>query len=121
MTVNILIVEDEGIVALDLEQKLKSLGHTVIGLVSSGEDALKAVRKDKVDLIFMDICLKGKLNGIQTALMIKKEWDIPIIYNSAYSDFRTRENIKENSHDEYLVKPFDDAQLQEAINTILKL
>ena len=120
MPIKILIVEDEGIIALDLEQKLDILGYDVIGIVSSGIDALNFVKCNKVDLIFMDIFLKGKINGIQTALIIKKELDIPIIYNSANSDFKTRENIKETEHDAYLIKPFDDAQLQKAINNVLK-
>lgn len=120
MTVNILIVEDEGIVALDLEHRLKLLGHNVIGIVSSGEDALKTVKSTVVDLIFMDIYLKGKLNGIETAILIKKDFDIPIIYNSANSDFKTREEIKKTDH-EYLVKPFDDTQMKKAINNSMKL
>ncbi len=119
--VNILIVEDEIIVALDLEQKLKSLGHNIIDIVSSGEDALKAVENNEIDLIFMDICLKGELSGIETAILIKNESDIPIVYNSAYSDFKTREKIKKTDNYGYLIKPFDDIQLQRAINDILKL
>ncbi|OEC88786.1 MULTISPECIES: response regulator [Methanobacterium] len=121
MTINILIVEDEGIVALDLEQRLNSLGHNVSGIVASGEEALKAVKNSKIDLILMDIHLKGQLNGIETAILIEKDFNIPIIYNSANSDSKTLKKIKKTDHYEYLVKPFDDNKLQKAINNILKI
>ncbi|MEL7669384.1 response regulator [Methanobacterium sp.] len=121
MVIKIMIVEDESIVALDLEQRLNSLGYEVICKATSGEDALKLVKTNKIDLILMDIILKGKLNGIETAILIKKEFNIPIIYNSANPDFKTREEIKKTKPYEYLIKPFEDHHLQKAINNILKI
>lgn len=121
MAIKIMIVEDESIVAWDLEQRLNLLGYEVICKAVSGEDALKLVKTNKIDLILMDIILKGKLNGIETAILIKKEFNIPIIYNSANSDFKTREEIKKTKPYEYLIKPFDDHHLQKAINNILKI
>ena len=121
MVIKIIIVEDERIVAWDLEQRLKSFGYEVVGIAASGEDALNLVKTNEIDLILMDIILKGKLNGIETAMLIKEEFDIPIIYNSANSDFKTREEIKKTKDYEFLLKPFDDNQLQTAINNILKI
>jgi Response regulator receiver domain. len=69
----------------------------------------------------MDIILKGKLNGIETTMLIIKEFNIHIIYNSANSDFKTLKEIKKTNHYEFLLKPFDDNQLQKAINSILKI
>lgn len=120
MTIKILIVEDEGIIALDLEQRLKILGYEVVGIASSGLDALKLVKNNKVDLIFMDIFLKGKLTGIETAMLIRENFNTPIVYNSANSDFKTREEIKKTEPYEFLIKPFNDIQLQKAINNSLK-
>ncbi|MEL7668913.1 response regulator [Methanobacterium sp.] len=119
MTIKIIIVEDESIVAWDLEQRLKLLGHEVVGIAASGADALNLVKNNKVDLILMDIILKGNLNGIETAILIKKDYNIPIIYNSANSDFKTLEEIKKTEPYEYLVKPFDDTKLKKAINNAL--
>jgi CheY-like chemotaxis protein len=121
MVVKILIVEDESIVALDLEQRLTILGYKVVGNVYSGLNAIKFLIDSEVDLILMDICLKGKLNGIETAIIIRERLDIPIIYASANSDLKTHELIKKTEPYEYLIKPFEDNQLQNAIINCFKL
>ena len=121
MVIKIIIVEDENILALDLKQRLKLLGHEVIGIAATGADALKLVKNNEVDLIFMDIHLKEKLNGIETALLIKEEFDIPIIYNSANFNSNIINELKKTENYKYLTKPFDDIQLQNAIKSILKL
>lgn len=115
--INVLIVEDESIIALDLKQRLNLMGHNV-NTTSSGEDALKIVEENKIDLIFMDIQLDGVLNGIETAIQIRNSFDIPIIYTSAISNL-TREEIKQTRPYQYLIKPFNDSQIQTAINNCL--
>ena len=117
--VNVLIVEDESIVAWDLKERLESMGHNVVGTVRSGEEALKIVEKVKVDLVFMDIRLAGVLDGIETAVQIKNNFNVYIIYISANSDFTTHNEIKQTRPYQYLIKPFDDFQLQIAINNCL--
>lgn len=119
MMVNILIVEDESIVAWDLKERLKSMGYNVIDTVRSGEEALKVVENNKVDLVFMDIRLAGVLDGIETAIQIKNNFNVSIIYISANSDFTTRNEIKQTKPYQYLIKPFDDFELQIAINNCL--
>ena len=121
MTIKIIIVEDESIVAWDLEQRLTLLGHEVVGIAASGADALNLVKNNEVDLIFMDIILKGNLNGIETAILIKKDFNIPIIYNSANSDSKTHEDLEKTEPYEFLIKPFCDIQLLKAISNSLKL
>ncbi len=116
---NILIVEDEGIVAWDLKERLELMGHNVINTVGSGEEALKIVENNKVDLVFMDIRLAGILDGIETAIRIKNNFNVSIIYLSANSDFTTRNEIEQTTPYQYLIKPFDDFQLQVAINNCL--
>ena len=118
-SVNILIVEDESIVAWDLKERLELMGHNVVDSVRSGEEALKIVEKVKVDLIFMDIRLAGALDGIETAIQIKNNFNVSIIYISANSDFTTRNEIKQTKPYQYLIKPFDDFELQIAINNCL--
>jgi len=119
--VNILIVEDEGIVAMDLELMLKVMGYTVIDSVPSGEEALKIVENSEIDIVLMDIYLKGELNGIETAIQIRYNFDIPIVYTSANTDLKTHPLIKQTEPYEYLIKPFTDFQLQQAIDKQLKL
>jgi Response regulator of citrate/malate metabolism len=122
MAIKIVIVEDEAIVAMDLEQRLKIMGYEVVGIAAKGVDALNLVKNNEVDLILMDIILKRNLNGIETALLIRKEnMSIPIIYNSANPDFKACKDIKKTKPYKYLIKPFDDIRLQKAIKSILKL
>ena len=71
--IKILVVEDENIVALDIENRLKNLGFTVLPVISSGEEAVEKAYEYKPDLILMDILLKGKINGIDAA---KKSWEL---------------------------------------------
>ena len=118
-SVNILIVEDESIVAWDLKERLELIGHNVVDSVRSGEEALKIVENNKIDLVFMDIRLAGVLDGIETAIQIKNKFNVSIIYLSANSDFTTRSEIEQTKPYQYLVKPFDDFQLQVAINNCL--
>ena len=119
MTINILIVEDESIVAWDLQERLESEGYNVISTVRSGEEALRIVENSKVDLVFMDVRLAGVLDGIETAIQIKNNFNISIIYISANSDFTTRNEIRQTRPYQYLIKPFDDFQLKIAINNCL--
>lgn len=106
------------LVAFDIKQRLESMNYKVIDMVSSGEDALKIINSE-IDLVLMDICLEGELDGIDTAIQIKANFNIPIIYSTAYSDLKTRKKIEQTEPYECLIKPFDDIQLQTAINNSL--
>lgn len=116
---NILIVEDESIVALDIKDKLERLGYTVLAIVSSGEEAIEEVKKATPDLVLMDIVLKGEIDGIETARRIRDDFDTPIIYLTAHSDERTLKRAEITGHFSYIIKPFADEDLQNAIETIL--
>jgi CheY-like chemotaxis protein len=115
----ILIVEDQRIVARDLSLRLQRLGHTIAGTVPSGEAAIDHVAKDRPDVIFMDIMLEGPLDGIEAAQRIREFCDAPIIYMTAHSDKATRERAGHVETQGYLVKPFDDEQLTDAIGAAL--
>ena len=80
----ILIVEDQKIIALDLKKSLKNRGYEIAGICDNAEDAIKLTEENHPDLILMDIMLNGKLNGIETAELINKEYNIPVIYHSSY-------------------------------------
>lgn len=113
--IKILVVEDSSIVALDIQHSLQNLGYEVIGIASSGEEALKKVRKTLPDLILMDIKIDGKYDGIETAARIKENHDIPIIYLTAYSDQDTLTRAKITEPLGYIIKPFEEQELHTVI------
>jgi len=108
---DILIVEDERIVAEDIRMNLHSLGYNILGVVSSGEDAIEKVEKNNPDLVLMDINLKGIMDGIEAADQIRSRFDIPVVYLTAYADEKTIERAKITEPFGYIIKPFDDKGL----------
>ncbi len=85
----ILIAEDEGIVARDIQATLERLGYSITGTAASGEEAVNMARYNHPDLVLMDIVLKGSIDGIEAARHIRDELDIPVIYLTAYADEET--------------------------------
>lgn len=114
-----LIVEDEAFVALDLQDILQRLGHDVIGIAVSGEDAVKSVTQNPPDLILMDVSLAGELSGIEAVLQIRQTYEMPIIYITAYSDDATIGPMKKTEPFEYLLKPFNEQVLRVTIEFAL--
>jgi DNA-binding response OmpR family regulator len=117
---NVLIVEDESIVALEISSYIKDIGFNVCGIASSAIEAYKIVKNNKVDLILMDVLLKGDEDGIECAKNIKKTKDIPIIYISAFSDDETLNRAIETNPSSYLIKPFNRKELKVAMNIATK-
>jgi CheY-like chemotaxis protein len=116
----ILLVEDDDIVARVIEWRLKNLGYSVCGCASSSQEAMDLIMKRVPDLVLMDINIKGDIDGIETARMIKQRISIPIVYLTSYSDEATLERVNETHPDGYVIKPFDDNQLRVAIDIALK-
>jgi PAS domain S-box-containing protein len=110
----ILIVEDEKIVADDLRMSLERLGYRVAGIVSGGEEAIKKAEELLPDLVLMDIVLKG-MGGIEAAGIIRSRFNIPVVYLSAHADHKTLEQAKLTEPFGYLTKPFDERDLYTAI------
>ena len=90
----ILIVDDEVVVAEDIRRLLRSLGYTVVGVVSSGSDAVHQAGAHRPDLILMDVKLKGPIDGIDAARTIHAQYGIPVIYLTAFSDEDTLERAR---------------------------
>lgn len=116
----ILIVEDERIVARDIEKRLTKLGYLVVASVASGEAALEQIHIHHPDLVLMDIQLKGKMDGIETTEQIRIEFDIPVVYLTAYADEDTLQRAKITEPFGYIVKPFDERDLHAAIEIALR-
>jgi CheY-like chemotaxis protein len=117
----IAIVEDEGIVAMDISKCLTSLGYDVVFVSDSGERAIELAEKSAPDLILMDVELKGRLNGLDTAKLLREKHDMHIVFLTAFEDETTLNKIGELSPDGYLVKPFEDDQLDFTIKRVLKV
>jgi PAS domain S-box-containing protein len=111
----IFIVEDEGIVADDIAQSVQSLGYRVAGTARSGETAIDRILESRPDIILMDIRLAGDLDGVQVAGELKKTVDIPVIYLTAYADRELLDRAKLTEPYGYLVKPYDERELQTSI------
>ncbi len=116
---SVIIVEDEAIVAIELEENLESLGYSVLDSVTSGEEAIERTRNLQPDLVLMDIRLDGDMDGIEAASNIRRHFDIPVVYLTAYTDDRTLERAKMSQPFGYLVKPFSRRELRPAIETAL--
>ncbi|MBN2442732.1 MAG: SpoIIE family protein phosphatase [Spirochaetales bacterium] len=115
----ILIVEDERLIALELEEILTSAGYLITGVVSSGKKALEKVNENIPDLILMDIRIEGTMDGIKTAQEINKSHNIPVIFISALSDEASLENAKLAEPYSYIVKPFHEKSLIATIKMVL--
>ncbi len=90
----ILVVEDEIIVAVNLGQKLKKLGYELVGITSSGEEAIQKAEENHPDLVLMDINIEGNLDGIETAEVLRNRFHTPVIYLTAYADESTLDRAK---------------------------
>lgn len=113
--IKILIVEDESIVAKDIQYSLEKLGYDVCGSVSNGEKAFDTAQLIQPDLVLMDIMLKGPVNGIETAIRLKEDFGIPVIFLTAYADQATLEKAKVAEPYGYIIKPFKEIDLQTSI------
>lgn len=107
----IMIVEDESIVAMGIKHKLGDLGYDVVGIVATGEGAVKTALKTEPDLILMDIVLKGDMDGIEAAQQIHRHLDTPIIYITAYSDEEVLERARITEPYGYILKPFKKSEI----------
>ena len=115
----VFIVEDEVLVARDIKSRLEKLGYQVIGTAARGDDAVSRVLSERPDLILMDINLKGDMDGIEAADRIRAEADLPIIFCTAYSNDETLARAKVTVPYGYVLKPFDNRELEITIEIAL--
>ena len=118
-TKKILLVEDETIVARDIEHMLQGLGYKVVDVLTDGFQSIEAAKKLKPDLVLMDIRLKGKIDGIEAAHQIYNQLNIPIVYITAHADANTVKRAKVTEPFGYILKPFDEKELQTTIEIAL--
>jgi signal transduction histidine kinase len=115
----ILIVEDELLIAKNLARKLEKLGYKIVNIVSSGDRAIENALSLQPNLILMDIAIKGEMDGIETAAKIYEQLHIPIVYTTAYADDNTIQRAEETGSYGYLIKPFQERDLHATIKMAL--
>jgi signal transduction histidine kinase len=116
----ILVVEDEGIVAFNLQQRLQQLGYEVLGPAESDQDSLALVTRERPDLVLMDIHIKGELDGIELAGLLGNDFHLPIVYLTAYSEDATLERARHTRPYGYLIKPFSERELHATVQMALE-
>jgi PAS domain S-box-containing protein/putative nucleotidyltransferase with HDIG domain len=111
----ILVVEDESIVARDIRNMLLGLGYHVTAVISDAKEAVKNAKKEQPNLVLMDIMLQGNISGVDAADQIYSEFNIPVVYLTAYADETTLQRAKETEPFGYLLKPFEERELKSTI------
>ncbi len=115
----ILLVEDEGLVARDLESMIRNLGYRVVGICSTGEEAIRLINIRRPDLVIMDIVLQGKMDGIKAANEIQRLFHLPIIFLTAHTDVATFQRAKVTNPLAFLHKPVEQKELLTVIEMAL--
>ena len=116
----ILIAEDEAITATALKSKLVSLGYDVVGVTDTAEDVVRAAGELNPDVVFMDITLKGVLDGITAAVAIRGRTGAPVVFLTAHADEKTMKRSVFAGPFEYILKPFTRKELQTAVEVSLQ-
>lgn len=115
----ILIVEDESIIAKDIQSSLKGLGYDVTAIVNSGDKAIKELEENRPDLVLMDIMLKGTMTGIEVAKEVKERFSLPVVFLTAYADDTTLNKAKITEPYGYIIKPYREKELHSTIEMAL--
>jgi PAS domain S-box-containing protein len=115
----ILVVEDDRVVARDIQAKLKRIGYDVVGHTARGDEAVALARSAEPDLVLMDIRLEGNFDGIEAAEKIRDLYFIPVVFLTAYADEETVRRAGQTEPFGYLLKPFEDSQLRTVVEMAL--
>lgn len=118
MSKKILVVEDQGIMALDITSRLSGMGFSTLPPVGTGPKAVSTALAENPDLILMDIQLKGHMDGVEAAAEILKSRFIPIVFLTAHSDKTTQERARALTPQGYLLKPFTTQELEDTLDSV---
>ena len=114
-TARILIVEDDGIIACNLQRMVAKLGYEVVGAVPSGEEAIQKAKEERPSLVLMDVSLAGKLNGVEAAVQIQARSNVPVIFLTGYARDVLFQGVEVSGSYIYLNKPVYERALGDAI------
>src|SRR5262249_48831648 len=115
----ILIVEDERVVARDIQKRLHRVGYTVAGITAFGEEAVRVAQDLRPDLVLMAIRLQGSVDGVDAAEQIRSRCQLPVVYLTAYADDNTLQRARVTEPFGYVLKPFDERDLRTVIEMAL--
>ena len=118
--VRVLIIENEFIVSLDLRYRLEAMGYCVHDKIKSGEEAIEAAFRLRPDLALFDIGLSGSMDGVAAAAEIRRRFNIPVVFLTAYDDKATLDRAKTTQPSGVIIKPFQDGELQAAIKAAIE-
>jgi CheY-like chemotaxis protein len=116
----IMVVEDEGIISLQIQTMLLSMGYSVCGKTSSGQEAIDKAGETRPDLVLMDVMLQASMDGIEAARQISARFSVPVIFISGCADNETLQQARGVGHFAYLTKPFTERGLDSAIKMTIQ-
>ena len=115
----LMLVDDEVAISMQLKERLTSMGYEIVGMVSSGEEAVALAKDLRPDLVLMDIVMPGKIDGIAAAEIIKEDQDIPVIFLTGYAENQFIERAKKAEPFGYIGKPFQESEIRALIEVAL--
>ncbi len=116
----IMVVEDDAIIGMDIEHRVRRLGYEVTGVADNAEEAVELAADTKPDIALMDIRLRGDIDGIDTARMLKEQFALPVIFITAYSDLKMRSRALDLNPAGYIVKPIREVELKNTLEEARK-
>jgi len=111
----VMVVEDDAIIGMDIEHRVRRLGYEVTGVADNAEEAVELAADTKPDIALMDIRLRGDIDGIDTARMLKEQFSLPVIFITAYSDLKMRSRALDLNPAGYIVKPIREVELKNTL------
>ncbi len=117
---NIMVVEDEGVVSIDIQNMLKKAGYSIAAIAFQGDEAVKKVEQSAPDLVLMDIGLKGEIDGIEAAKRIRALFQIPVVFLTGFADEITMAKAQEVNPSGFILKPISEEELKKTLENILK-
>ncbi len=115
---NVVIVEDEALIAEDIRMALELHGHSVMDVVNRGEDSIRVINEKKPDVVIMDIMLSGDMDGIEAADIIQNKLSVPVIFLTAHNDEGTLARVRSRSPYGYILKPFRNKEVGIAVDLV---
>ncbi|HDQ08286.1 MAG TPA: response regulator [Methanoculleus sp.] len=117
----VMIVEDDAIIGMDIEHRVRRLGYEVTGVADNAKEAITLAADTKPDIALMDIRLRGDIDGIDTARMLKEQFALPVIFITAYSDLKMRSRALDLNPAGYIVKPIREVELKNTLEEARKI
>jgi len=115
----VFIVEDNTLISEILTDKIQKMGYAVFDPVRTGEEAIERCRIQKPDLVIMDVTLEGDMDGIEAGMQIKKQFNIPFVFMTAYEGSEIPDRMRYAEPDGYIVKPFSDKNILAMLQSLL--